>query len=131
MRVFLFTGSRGWRDVRTVENAIDGFRKPFLGIVGDAGGFDSIVWDILTEWRLPRWRFKAKWRTKGYYDHAAGHKRSRLMASWASVLGDPANCVVGWDGKSPGTKGCVDEAKRLGIDVWPLQYIRGLNEGKE
>jgi len=131
MRTVLFTGSRGWRDAKTIAEAIDSIRQPFRGIVGDADGFDKLVWEALTERSLPRLRFKAKWRENGYYNRGAGHDRNRLMAAWLALLDDSGFCVAGWDGQSSGTAGCIKEVERLGLDVWRLHYVPSLNKREE
>lgn len=117
MRTILWTGSRGWRDESIVRHAIEGFPRPFRSIVGDADGFDAIVWSLLSKFSLPRWRFNARWKL---YRNGAGPKRNELMIAWLDHL-DPFNFVVaGWDGKSPGTKNCIKQAEEAGIDVWRL-----------
>ena len=120
MRIVVFTGSRGWQDDTTVHDAMVGLAKPLIVVVGDAKGFDKAVWEQAGLLRLPRLKFKANWRGNGYYDRGAGHARNRLMLSWA-LARDPGSFVMaGWDGTSPGTKGCMDDAKRLGMDVWRI-----------
>lgn len=123
MRVIVFTGSRGWRDERIVFDTLSTLRQPFLGIVGDAQGFDSIVWRTLGRLQLPRLCFRARWREHDFYNKAAGHDRNRLMLVWGVRL-DPEGCFViaGWDGQSPGTKGMIDTAQSIGLDVWKLAY---------
>lgn len=126
MRTVVWTGSRGWQDVQTLEHVIVGLRRPFRSIVGDADGLDLIVWELLASFSLPRWRFKAQWKSLG---KSAGHARNRRMLDQLQKI-DPGGFVLaGWDGESRGTKGCMDEARRRGIDVWPITYIPNLNEG--
>lgn len=100
----------------TIRNTIDGLRKPFRSIVGGAKGFDTLVEDQLKKYGLPYLRFDANWSI----GRSADHVRNRLMLDWLERIGGDINVIAGWDGKSAGTKGCMDEAERRGIDVWRL-----------
>lgn len=131
MRTVLWTGSRGWQDMGTIVDCIDGLRQPFRSIVGDANGFDKLVWKALERRGLPRLRFRAKWRVGGIYHPAAGHDRNRLMVAWLTLLDSDGFVVAGWDGESTGTKGCIKECERLGISVWRLHWIPNLNKREE
>ena len=129
MRHIVCTGSRGWQDRRIIHDTLTTLRLPFVIVVGDAKGFDYHVWDIATKLRLPRLRFKADWRPGGIYDKGAGHKRNRRMLKYA-VAHDPRCYVLaGWDGSSPGTRGCMEDAQKLGIDIVRIFYVEGLNNG--
>lgn len=128
MRTVLFTGSRGWKDVAMAKDAIDGLQRPFRGIVGDADGFDTIVWELLSKRGLPRLRFKPKWRENGVYHRDAGHARNRLMISWLVTLDPEGFCMAGWDGKSTGTAGCIKDCEKIGVPVWRVHYVPSLNE---
>lgn len=121
----LWTGSRGWQDEDTVIDAVTSLRRPFRSIVGDARGFDSIVWDVLSGFLLPRWRFDAQWKL---YGKPAGHRRNHLMIATLRRV-DPGGLVIaGWDGQSSGTKGCMDAATKRGVPVWELQYVPSINQ---
>lgn len=132
VKAVLFTGSRGWKDVDMIYDTIDGEQKPFLGIVGDADGWDLFVWEALADFHLPRFKFKARWRSEGYYNRGAGHDRNRLMVQWLVRLrakGWQCSVIAGWDGQSRGTKGCIAEAQRSGFDVRRVMYVKSINEG--
>lgn len=119
MRTVVWTGSRGWTDVGTVVDAVNSLRKPFRSIVGGAKGFDSIVEQVLDKQGLFYLRFDAYWER---YGKAAGHKRNDLMLDWLLRLDKQGRLISGWDGSSPGTKGCIEAAIKRGIDHWPLAY---------
>jgi hypothetical protein len=118
VRTVVWTGSRGWQDEDIIIDVIVGMKKPFRSIVGDAEGWDELVWAALSAFSLPRWQFKARWQQNGVYVKAAGHQRNRLMLTWLQNLDSSGYVIAGWDGKSTGTKGCMDEAAKRGIDVW-------------
>lgn len=107
-----------------VIGAVESLRKPFRSIVGGADGFDTIVWEVLCEFGLPRMRFDAKWKK---YGNKAGPIRNGLMLAKLRVF-DPFGFVIaGWDGSSPGTRNCIEQAKRLDIDVWRVAFWQGAN----
>jgi hypothetical protein len=124
MRTVLWTGSRGWRDVDTIIDTAMSLRRPYRSIVGDAAGWDSLVWEVLAEYGLPRWRFKPHWKELG---RAAGHVRNHLMLDWLQRIDPNGFVLAGWDGQSPGTKGCMDEAAKRGIVIWPVMFVPELN----
>lgn len=125
MRAVLWTGSRGWRDVQTIIEAVTSIRRPFLSIVGDADGWDTLVWEVLADFSLPRWRFDARWKS---YGRAAGHIRNKLMADTLQRVSPDGFVVAGWDGKSRGTKGMIDLAEKQKIPVWRVTYMPTLNK---
>jgi hypothetical protein len=127
MRTVLWTGSKGWRDVDSIVDAVTSLRRPFRSIVGDADGFDALVWEVLADYSLPRWQFKAQWKQNGVYVKSAGHQRNRFMLDWLKRA-QGTTVVAGWDGSSPGTKGCMDEARRRGFDVLQIAYMPMFNE---
>lgn len=126
VRTVLWTGSRGWSDVDTIIECVTSLQRPFRSIVGDARGWDALVWEVLAEFSLPRWRFDAQWRQ---YGKRAGHVRNALMADVLRRVDPEGFVVAGWDGQSTGTKGMIDLAERRGISVWKVMYIPSLNEG--
>lgn len=102
-------------------------RSPFRSIVGDADGFDTIVWEVGAELGISRLRFKAHWKV---YGRKAGHVRNGVMLNWLDFFrrqGLSCFVVAGWDGQSPGTRGCMQAAERRGFDVWRLAYFPNLN----
>jgi hypothetical protein len=103
-------------------DALISIRQPFRVIVGDAkDGADPMFWAAAEKLQLPRHRFKARWKTFG---RAAGHLRNAWMVVWLEKIsnGTEDSCIVlaAWDGKSPGTKDCMDAAKDVGFDVWRI-----------
>jgi hypothetical protein len=130
MRVVLFTGSRGWQDVDTLIDCASTMRQPWRGIIGDADGLDTLMWEVMAELGIPRMRFKAKWHL---YGRKAGHVRNGVMLDWLEHFrrrGLSCFVVAGWDGSSPGTRNCMQAAARRGFDVWRLQYVKSLNGGR-
>lgn len=125
MRVVLWTGSRGWRDVDTVIDCVTSIKQPFMSIMGDAEGWDALVWEVLAEFQLPRLCFDAKWKL---YGQSAGPVRNLLMLNWLQRLSPDGFVFAGWDGHSPGTKNCMKIAKELGIPIWRATYIPSLNK---
>lgn len=120
----LWTGSRGWQDADTVIDAVTSLRRPFRSIVGDAKGFDEIVWTVLSTFYLPRWRFNACWNELGL---RAGPIRNALMLNCLGRLDSSGFVIAGWDGESRGTKDCMDKAAKRGVTVWRLTYAPQLN----
>jgi hypothetical protein len=127
VRHIVCTGSRGWQDRASIHDTLTTLAQPFAIVVGDAKGFDFHVWDIATKLRLPRLRFRADWRPGGVYDKSAGHKRNRRMLTYALAHDPRAYVLAGWDGSSTGTKGCIEDGKRLGMDAVFICYVPGLN----
>jgi len=131
MRIVVFTGSRGWQDGSSVFDAMEGLKRPFIVVVGDAKGYDQIVWEQAGLLRLPRLRFKAKWHDNPEirvgYDRFAGHKRNRRMLKWAKARDSECFVMAGWDGTSTGTKGCMDDAERLGMSIWRINSMTRRN----
>lgn len=120
MRCVLWTGSRGWQDINEIVGVAVSLPKPFRSIVGDADGFDALVWQVLTRMQLPRWRYDAKWKQ---YGRAAGHKRNTLMLDVLQRIDPEGFVIAGWDGSSRGTKNCIDQAEGRGLSVWKVAYL--------
>ncbi len=126
MRFVVWTGSRGWTDVGLIIDGIVSLRKPFFSIVGDADGFDTLVWECLAEYRFPRVRFKALWER---YGRAAGPNRNGVMLDYLQAHDPRGFVIAGWDGTSRGTKNCINQAEHRGIDVWRLGGYIGSSDG--
>jgi hypothetical protein len=124
MRCVVWTGSRGWRDVITVEDAIDSLRQPFRSIVGGAEGFDTIVEDALRRRGLPYLRYDADWERHG---RGAGPTRNGVMLKVGMLIDSDAIVVSGWDGKSRGTMNCRNQARKMGMPIVDLVYHQKLN----
>lgn len=117
MRTVVWTGSRGWEDAGIVIRTVESLRKPFRSIIGDARGLDSIVWNVLTRFSLPRLRFDADWEQ---YGKRAGHVRNDLMLRELQRIDPDGFLLAAWDGSSTGTKSMMDKAEKLGIQVWRI-----------
>lgn len=64
--------------------------------------------------------FPADWDT---YGKSAGHRRNREMTDGNDEYSDKANALIAfWDGKSTGTKGMIDYAKKQGLQVRVIRY---------
>jgi hypothetical protein len=124
MRV-LVTGSRDWSDPGIINKAliqayswwteIDPWGTEFVVVHGAARGADTMAdeWactQAATEPRIKPESHPADWER---YGNAAGHKRNQEMLD----TGIDLVLAFQWSEKSPGTKGCVRMAKRMGIPV--------------
>lgn len=124
MRV-LVTGSRKWSDSDVINKALNEVFKEwvtkqppeleFVVVHGGAPGADFLAdqWARkmgVVESRVARDEYRADWENHGL---SAGHKRNQEM------LDTGINLVLAfqWSKKSPGTKGCIKMAKRMGIVV--------------
>lgn len=123
MRLVVCTGSRGWRDVRMVYDTLSTLRRPFVIVVGDAQGWDTIVWAVATRLKIPRVKFKYI----GKLGKAGGHARDAKMLKWALARDPRCYVLAGWDGSSPGTKGTMQKAEKLGIDIVRVAYYESTN----
>lgn len=109
----IVAGSRGVTDYRVVQAAIQGSGFSISTVLsGCAQGVDSLGERWAKDNGVPVERYPAQWYVNGVLDRAAGHKRNRLMGDNADAL------VAVWDGKSPGTKGMIDYARRKGLYVY-------------
>ena len=118
MRI-LVSGSRGWKDKETIQNAL---YKAVLAVLfaptivhGGARGADSLAQEICEELHWKSEVHKADWNTFG---RAAGYKRNREMAESGI-----AKALIFWDGTSPGTKHMIDilEELRIPKEVYVVQ----------
>jgi len=67
---------------------------------------------------IPEWK-----NADGTPNRAAGHIRNREMADGNSEFTDKADALIAfWDGKSRGTKGMIDYAKKKGAIVRAITY---------
>ncbi len=109
--IVIVTGSRDWTNSKVIFDALDACHAttPIEVLVnGGARGAD----DISTEWAIHNKVecviVPAEW---DLYGKAAGMRRNRKMLDMypkAHVLGFPL-------GRSPGTRGCLAEAKKRGM----------------
>lgn len=86
------------------------FVKQITTIVsGTAKGIDTYGELYVFTWDLEVVKFPADWAR---YGRGAGHIRNKEMADFAEAL------VAVWDGKSPGTKNMIANARKLGLLVF-------------
>ena len=113
MRVIV-AGSRGITDEAVVLRALRHawlFEaiNPTTIVSGTARGVDQLGERIAAKNKLRVAHFRAAW---DLYGKAAGHMRNAQMAGNADAL------VAVWDGKSPGTRNMIQEAKKKNLLVW-------------
>lgn len=106
-------GSREFADEaflwRCLDRLRDRFGGPFEVVSGGARGADSLGEDYAVRRELPLTRFPALWRSLG---KPAGKARN------LSLLWRATHVVAFWDGRSPGTRAMLDQAKAEGVPVW-------------
>ena len=107
--IIVVSGSRGWTDKERIRQRLLHYR-PDLVVQGGAGGADELTKEICEEELIDCRTERAKWRT---YGKAAGHKRNKDMLD----IYRPDLVLAFWDGSSPGTKGMIDTAGRLGYKL--------------
>lgn len=123
MRVII-AGSRTITDPRFVGYAFDRFLNKLYSlrprprddevteiVSGGARGPDQIGEAIALALGLPYTQFTPDWDTHG---KAAGHIRNREMAAYACEE-SPGGLIACWDGKSSGTRGMIEAAKKRGM----------------
>lgn len=117
----IIAGSRNFYDYDIVEDTVvsyfmsRGILKENVEIIsGGARGADSLGEQLASSYGLKLTVFPAQWDT---YGKAAGMIRNKEMADYAIKNSDKAILFAFWDGKSHGTKGMIDIAKRCGMEV--------------
>lgn len=88
--------------------------NPTCIVSGTARGVDRLGEQIAADHNLPVARYPAKWDK---YGPTAGFIRNGVMAANADAL------VAVWDGRSPGTKNMIAQARLQGLLVHV--YITG------
>jgi glycerophosphoryl diester phosphodiesterase len=121
----IIAGSRSLTDPALIDRAMkeSGF-EPTEVVSGTARGADALGEAWARARGIPVKTFPADWgrldhpgaviryrRDGSAYDATAGYRRNTAMAEYADAL------VAVWDGKSPGTRHIIQEAKRLGLKV--------------
>ncbi len=108
----LICGSRTWENTPRLYAELDrlvGNKVRSTVITGGAIGADKLADDWANIRKHDRIICPANWRGHG---KAAGPIRNRLMLDLC-----PDMVIAFFDGDSPGTRDCVNEAKRRGIHV--------------
>ena len=109
----IIAGGRDFESSVDVLNTIEGIlcNKYNFGdgsgdiemVTGTAKGADQIPYWYKEHYLIPIKEFPADWDKHG---KSAGHIRNAEMADYADAL------IAFWDGKSRGTKGMIDVAKK-------------------
>lgn len=108
------TGSRTWWDWELLTRTLSSLDPQVTGLAhgGAAGADERAAWWAASH-KVATTVFEADW-SKG---RRAGPIRNKRMLTEFR----PDLVVAFWDGESPGTKNCVDQAHRLGIPVQVVQ----------
>lgn len=96
----------------TIGFLVDQFAlQPTVVLSGEAQGADraGANWAMLTGVKLER--YPADWHRFG---KSAGHRRNRLMASFADAL------LLVWDGKSSGSKSMKEYAEQHQLKIFEV-----------
>ena len=111
----IVAGSRSITDYYIVKEAIEdsGFKITEV-VCGGAKGVDSLGRDWSFFNVIPVKEFPAKWKK---YGKKAGIIRNTEMIEYADAI------VAVWNGRSKGTKHCIDLAVKKGLDY----YIKEIN----
>lgn len=86
-------------------------------VSGTARGADTYGEEWAGVWGVNIVRFPADWNRFGR--KAAGMIRNKEMAEFSDAL------IAVWDGKSPGTKNMIANAKHLDLIVWVWDVSQG------
>lgn len=82
-------------------------------VSGDATGADALAENYAAEYHYSFKKFRADWDRFG---KSAGPIRNREMAAYSTHL------IDFWDGKSPGSRNMIEEAKAAGLKVRVVHY---------
>jgi hypothetical protein len=105
----LVTGSRTWRDARSIRERLMALPEGTEVIQGGAGGADFIAGSVACALEMPVRTFRARWPLYG--------KRADILRNLQMLDEQPDLVLAFWDGKSRGTKHTIDEARKRGIPV--------------
>lgn len=117
----IIAGSRDIEDYDLIRTLVmkSGFWKKYgrsIEVVcGMARGVDKLGLDFAKKNNLKWHEMPAEWDKHG---KAAGHIRNSEMAKESDAL------LAVWDGKSPGTKGMIQVARQLGLEVKAYEVHR-------
>lgn len=106
----IIAGSRDITDYNILLEAVREARFSITEVVcGKARGVDTLGENLALRNDLKIKYFIPDWDGIG---RSAGHVRNRQMGDYADAL------IAIWDGKSKGTKGMIDYAKKKGLKVY-------------
>lgn len=111
-------GDRNWNNYSVIYDVLSKLDRDAIIIHGGASGADSIAGDIAAKLGFKVVRVVADW---GKYGISAGPIRNRKM------LDMNPNLVLAFHNNienSKGTKDCVEEAKKRGIDIQIISKIK-------
>lgn len=114
----LICGDRDWNDYWAIYDVISKLDRNSLIIYGAARGADTMAGTIATKLGFDVVPFKAKWNL---YGKAAGPIRNREM------LDENPDLVIAFHNdieNSKGTKDCIKEAEKRGIEVKLVSTIK-------
>jgi hypothetical protein len=119
-KVVIVTGSRNWTDSRIVYDALESESPDLVVHGGCATGADQCahLWCVVAY--ADEVTLRARWRVNGKLDRSAGPRRNlRMLRAYpgATVLAFPL-------GDSPGTRGCIELARGLGMLVKVCDNVR-------
>ena len=112
MKKTIIAGSRSFTDYALLEKTCDQYEISEV-VCGLADGADTLGFDYAKEKRMSISFFSANWRK---YGQSAGRIRNTEMAMYAERL------IAFWDGKSPGTKHMISEARKRGLEVVVINF---------
>lgn len=121
MRILLVTGSRDWRAVRPLLEAIVAFRLDLV-LTGGARGADQLARELARNQDVHPATVDALWTTRG---KRAGFERNQALVDLAATLraGGATVEVLAVGGGTPGTEDCIWRAAAAGLPVrrlaWP------------
>lgn len=127
----LVAGSRDYTDKETFNKVMDCFIQENIpgGDVyicqGGATGADRMALEYACRHEWECLEFEADWEK---YGRAAGPKRNDKMTKYVKDHGGMA--LFFWDGKSKGTKNCIESARKHGLPVriWNTAEGRYMDE---
>ena len=113
----IIAGSRDFNDYNLLRDAVNYYLvsrnlTEVTIVSGKARGADTLGEKYAKEKGFPVLEFPADWNR---YGKSSGHIRNRQMGDISHGL------VAFWDGKSPGTKGMIDYAKKKGLNILVVQ----------
>lgn len=113
----LITGSRDWKEKRTIRNVLSDFPAGTVLVHGDCRGADRIAGSIGKQLGFDVRPYPANWQA---YGNAAGPIRNQEMLDKENIDGDKIHiCIAFHDDleQSKGTKDMLEKASNAGVDT--------------